>query len=269
MIKRFYVMELNGLLIYSKTFTKDSFDDNVLIGFFASVANFSREALQSVIKDIELGQDNKIVLFENKVEKLLAVAIVNSSDDNNLIIEVLRNIIHDFIILFSPDYDKISIPEVEDLIDNNIKRYTSLPLLHRIILSWIILVPISIIITILNIMATSYYFQYIFREDRLITQEELITEVIPEVVLISTIIILVIYVIPNLLQGYIILERNLAYLNSILYMLIILVAYFNSAEPLFFYVILYGLPWAVFTSIVFAHIGFRLGKRRKIVKLKS
>ena len=268
MIKRFYIMELNGLLIYSKTFTKDSFDDNVLIGFFASVANFSREALQSVIKDIELGQDNKIILFENRVEKLLAVAIVNSSDDNDLITEVLRNILHDFIILFSPDYDKLDRSEVENLIDSNIKRYSSPPLLQRIILSWIILVPISIAITILNIMATSYYFQYIFLEDRLITQEELINEVIPRVVLISTIVILIVYILPNLIQGYIVLDRNLAYLNSILYMIIILVAYFNSTEPLFFYTILYGLPWAVLTSIVFAHIGYRLGKRRKIVKKK-
>ena len=257
------------MLIYSKPFTKDKFDDNVLIGFFASVANFSREAMKSEIKDIELGQDNKIVLFENKVEKLLAVAIVSSSDDNDLLIEVLRDICHDFIINWSGlDYDKINIPEVEDLIDSNIKKRTSLPLLQRIILSWIILVPISIIITILNLMATSYYFEYMFT-DRLITQTELITEVIPEIVLIFTIIVLVVYVIPNFLQGYIVLDRNLAYLNSMLYMIIILVAYFNSAEPLFFYIILYGLPWAVFTSIVFAHIGSRLGKRRKIVKLKS
>ena len=263
-------MEQNGMLIYSKTFTKDKFDDDILIGFFASVANFSREALQSVIKDIELGQDNKIVLFENKAEKLLAVAIVNSTDNNDLLIDVLRNIMHDFIILFSPDYEpgKINRSEVENLIDVNVKKYTSLKLLHRIILSWIILIPISILITILNIMATSYYFQYTYLEERLYTQEELINEVIPEAVLISTIVVLIVYVLPNLIQGYIILDRNLAYLNSMLYIIIILFAYFNSTEPLFFYVILYGLPWAVFTSIVFAHVGYRIGTRRKIVKKK-
>ena len=270
MIKRFYIMRLNGVLVYSKIFTKELFDDDIMIGFFASLANFSREALQTVIKDVDLGQDNKVVLFEHKDEKLIAVALVNSSDNNDLILEILNDIMHDFIILFSPDYepDKLNRNEVENLIESNVKRYTSSSLIQRLILSWIVLVPISIIITILNIMATSYYFQYSYLEDKLYTQEELITEVIPEAVMISTIIIIIVYILPNLIQGYIVLDRNLAYLNSILYMIIILVAYFNSTEPLFFYVILYGLPWAIFTSLVFAHIGYRLGSRRKIVKTK-
>ncbi|MFX1310604.1 MAG: hypothetical protein ACFE8C_12960 [Promethearchaeota archaeon] len=258
-------MKQNGVLIYSKSYTKENFDDNVMIGFVASIANFSREALQSVIKYIDLGQDNKLVMFEQQKEKLVSVAIVNSSDDNDLITNVLRNITHDFIILFSPDYesDKIDRTEMERIIEENIKSKTSFSTIQRFVLSWIILVPISILIIILSLMATSYFFQ---EEERLYTQEELITEVIPEAVLISLIVIIIVFVLPNLISGYIILDRNLAFLNSVLYLIIILIVYLYSGEPLFFYVILYYLPSAIFTSMVFAYIGFRLGIKKKIIK---
>ena len=266
MIKSFYIMKQNGVLIYSKTYTKENFDDNVMIGFVASIANFSREALQSVIKYIDLGQDNKLVMFEQQREKLVSVAIVNSSDDNDLITNVLRNIIHEFIILFSPDYvsDKIDKNEMERIIEENIKSKTSFSTIQRFVLSWIILVPISILITILNLMATSYFFHV--QEERLYTQEELITEVIPEAVFISMVVIIIIFIVPNLISGYITLNRNLAFLNSGLYLIVVLFAYLYSGEPLFFYIILYYLPSAIFTSIVFAYIGFKLGIKKKIIK---
>lgn len=268
MIKSFYIMKQNGLLIYSKNYTKEEFEDNIMIGFFASIANFSREALRSVIKYIDLGQDNKLVLAEQQDEKLVTAAIVNSSDDNGLINNILKNIMHDFIIMFSPDYDsdKIDINEMEKIVDGNIKSKTSFSTIQRLVLSWIILVPISILIAILNLMATSYYFQYIFFEERTYSQEELITEVIPEVVLISMVVIVIVFILPNLISGYITLDRNLAFLNSGLYLVVILIAYLFSVEPLFFFIILYFLPSAIFTSNVFAYIGFRLGIKKKIVK---
>ncbi|MFX0134993.1 MAG: hypothetical protein ACFFDN_15235 [Candidatus Hodarchaeota archaeon] len=268
MIKSFYIMKQNGLLIYSKNYTKEDFEDNIMIGFFASIANFSREALRSVIKHIDLGQDNKLVLAEQQDEKLVAAAIVNSSDDNDLITKVLKNIMHEIIIMFSPDYesDKIDINEMEKIIDGNIKNKTSLSTIKRLVLSWIILVPITILIAILNLMATSYYFQYIFFEERTYSQEELITEVIPEVMVISMVIVVIVFVVPNLISGYITLNRNLAFLNSGLYLVVILIAYLYSVDPLFFFVILFYLPAAVFTSNVFAYIGFRLGIKKKIVK---
>jgi len=266
MIKSIYIIRQNGTLIYSKKFVEDKFDDDILIGFFASIVNFSREALNNVIKDIDLGDDNKIALYEHEDERLLTVAMVHSSDDDDLIIKILQNITNDFIILFSPDYDKLNVKEIENILESNIKKRTSLSTIHRFVLSWIILAPISIVITVLNLMITSYYFQYTYLEEKIYTQEELLKNVLPEAVAISTFLILIIFIVPNLISGYITLDRNLAFLNSILYLIIILTAYFFSAEPLFFYAIYFYLPSALFVSLVFAYFGFRLGVKMKIVK---
>ena len=62
MIKSIYIMQENGVLLYSKNFLKEKFDSNLLVGFFASIANFSREALNSVVKNMDLGEDNKLIL---------------------------------------------------------------------------------------------------------------------------------------------------------------------------------------------------------------
>ena len=271
MIKSIYIMKQNGLLVYSKKYKKykeDEFDDNILIAFFASISNFSREALQNAIQYIDLGQDNKLVLFEHQEEKLLATAIVNSSDDNDLIISVLRDILQDFINEYSPDYepDKININIANKIIDDNVKIKTSLSILYRWIFSWVVLIPIAILIILLNIWATNYYFQYNYLEDKVFTHEELINNFIPEVVFIASIIILVAFVVPNLISGYIVLNRNLAFLNSALFIVIILLAYLFSVGVLLFYIILFYLPTAVFVSVVCAYVGYRLGIKYKIVK---
>ena len=110
MIKDLYIMNQNGVLLYVKHYAKDHYDDNIIIGFFASVANFSREALNSVVQNIDLGEENKLILLPNFEEKLLAAAIVNPVDDNDLVNSILKNVVQDFIDQYAPDYkpEKVS-----------------------------------------------------------------------------------------------------------------------------------------------------------------
>ena len=97
MFKSLYIMDENGLLLYSKNFMKHQYDENILIGFFTSIANFSREALGGVVKNLNLGQNNKLILLPNTEERLLCAAIVGDNDNEDLISRILKNVLQDFI----------------------------------------------------------------------------------------------------------------------------------------------------------------------------
>jgi hypothetical protein len=105
MFKNIYIISTNGMMYYSKKFIDEGFDDNLLVGFFTSTTNFSREALESVVKYVDLGSDNKLVLESKPDEDIFAAAIVSSKDNNNLVSTILKNILQDFIDEFYPDYN--------------------------------------------------------------------------------------------------------------------------------------------------------------------
>ncbi len=271
MIKRIYIMKFNGILLFSKKFIKtEKYDDNVFIGFFASIANFSREAMESIVEYIDLGHDNKLILYPQLEEKLLAAAIVSSIDDNELVSKILGNITQDFIGEFGPDYDpnKIIKEETEHIIQENLEGKISNTLLKRLISSWILLIPLCILLNFININSRAYVFQYLYLDQETYTQEEIYTEVMPSMVWISLIVILIVFIIPNLISGYLVLNEKYAYLNSIIYLILITSLYFFTIESLFAYVIIAYLPFVSLLSFIFSYIGFRLAKKRKIIRNK-
>jgi len=269
MIKRLYIMRFNGTLLYSKNFSEgERFDDNILISFFASLANFSREALESEIEYIDLGHDNKLILFPHASEQLLATAIVSSIDENALIMKILKNILEDFIGAFAPEYnpDKIREEEMEFIIEENISGKTSYPLIKRLIFSWLLLVPLCVFLNFLNIAYGDYIFQNLYLEQDIYTQDEIYTEVLPRMIRISLIILLIVFILPNLISGYLVLNEKFAYLNSVIYIILIMVIYFYTIESVFAYIIFAYLPLVFLISIGFSYIGFRFAKKRKIIR---
>ena len=262
-------MRFNGTLLYSKYFSEgERFDDNVLIGFFASLANFSREALESEIEHIDLGHDNKLILFPHSNEKLLTTAIVSSIDDNELIMKILSNVLQDFIGAFAPDYnpDKINDEEMDSIIEQNVSGKISYPLVKRLIFSWLLLIPLCIFLNFINITSGDYLFQNLYLEKDIYTQEEIYAEVIPAMIRVSLILLLIVFILPNLISGYLVLNEKFAYLNSVIYIILIMVIYFFTIESLFAYVILAYLPLVFLISIGFSYIGFRFAKKRKIIR---
>ena len=269
MIKQLYIMKFNGTLLFSKRFVKEGkIEDNVLIGFFASLTNFSREALQSEIQYIDLGHDNKLVLFPQSNDKLLATAIVSSIDDSDLISKILRNILQDFIGAFAPDYnpDKINGEDMERIIEENLQGKISRPLIKRLVYSWILLIPLCIFLNYLNITSREYIFPHLYLQKELYTQEEIYTEVLPTMVVISLLVLMIVFILPNLISGYLVLNEKFAYLNSVIYLVLIIGIYFFTIESEFAYVIIAYMPLILLISIGFAYIGFRLAKKRKIIR---
>ena len=269
MIKQLYIMKFNGTLLFSKRFVKEGkIEDNVLIGFFASLTNFSREALESEIQYIDLGHDNKLVLFPQSNDKLLATAIVSSIDDSDLISKILRNILQDFIGAFAPDYnlDKIKGKDMERIIEENLQGKISRPLIKRLVYSWILLIPLCIFLNFLNITSREYIFPHLYLQKEIYTQEEIYTEVLPTMVVISLLVLMIVFILPNLISGYLVLNEKFAYLNSVIYLVLIIGIYFFTIESEFAYVIIAYMPLIFLISIGFAYIGFRLAKKRKIIR---
>ena len=124
MLKNLYIMDENGRLLYSKDFVREQkYDDNLLVGFFTSITNFSREALGTAVKNIDLGENNKLIIIPKQEESLLGAAIVSSNDNNELVAKILKNILREFIDSYAPDYDieKIIQEEMEKNIQSILK----------------------------------------------------------------------------------------------------------------------------------------------------
>ena len=67
MLKNLYILDESGILLYSKEFSREEqYDDNLLIGLFTSIANFSREALGTAVKKVNLGENNKLILIPHE-----------------------------------------------------------------------------------------------------------------------------------------------------------------------------------------------------------
>jgi hypothetical protein len=157
-------MDENGIVLYSKNFMREKYDDNILVGFFASIANFSREALGSVIKNVDLGQNNKLILLPISEENLLGAVIVSSNDNNQLILTILKDILQDFIDAFAPDFDpeKIFEEEMEKIIQNNMKGKIMQSPKIRFLFAWLITAPLSYLLIFLSIFATDFLYS-VFR----------------------------------------------------------------------------------------------------------
>jgi hypothetical protein len=247
---------------------EEKYDDNILIGFFASLANFGREALNSIIQYIDLGDNNKLVLSPLMNEKLLAVAIVDSLDDNSLIRRISRNILRDFVDLYAPKFkiDEINDVDMDSIINLNLAGKVSAPLIKRLIMAWVIIIPISVLLIILNIMAIDYFFEY-RPEEPLYTQSDIFTEVLPQAAFITLLELIIVMGFPNFLLGRIIINKIYSFLNSSVYTGAILLTYYYVLDPFFAYIIIFYFPLAVIISLGGAYFGYLLGLKRKIKSL--
>ncbi|MCJ7650230.1 MAG: hypothetical protein MUP85_16600 [Candidatus Lokiarchaeota archaeon] len=263
MFKSLYIMDENGLLLYSKNFIKHQYDENILIGFFTSIANFSREALGGVVKNLNLGQNNKLILLPNMEERLLGAAIVGDNDNEDLISRILKNILQDFVDTYSPEYEieKILEEEMQHIIDSNLSGNILHSPLKRLILSWIIVGPLTYPLILLSIYATNFIY-LILDLNRFLNQEFLFTRFLPALILLSIFNIMILYLIPNFVLGYLSPNWKIAFLSSIIYVGVSITVYFFSSEPNFAYIVISNLPLAVIFSLFFLFVGARYSRKK-------
>ncbi|MFX1572481.1 MAG: hypothetical protein ACFFB0_07005 [Promethearchaeota archaeon] len=263
MIKSLYILDENGILLYSKNYMEKNYDQNILIGFFSSISNFSREALGTIVRNVDLGENNKLILVPNIEERILGAAIVSANDNNALVRLILTNILQDFIDTFSPDYDPdLIFPEdMDTIINNNLKRKTMLSPRIRLILSWSIAGPLSYFLILLSINVT-YFIYDLFRLNRFINPDQLFTRFMPYLILLSTANIIILFLLPNLILGFLASTWRIALLNSFIYFAITITLYFYSVAPNFAYIIVGHLPLTLIFSLFFLFVGMRYSSKK-------
>lgn len=251
MIKSIYIMQENGVLLYSKNFVKEKFDSNLLVGFFASIANFSREALNSVVKNMDLGDENKLILQPMIKEKLITAAIVNSADNNDLINKILNNIVLDFIneVLDEESVENIDNVQVEKIVKENLKRKNFPSQNKLIILSFIILLPLLLAILSVSIFLTNLF-------------EDWFTAIETALMLYSVINLLLLTIFPNLISGLLTPSKKMVLINSLLIITIEIVVYSFFVKQLFRQITIANLPINLILSLAFAYMGQRIAARR-------
>ncbi len=263
MIKSLYILDENGILLYSKNYMIKKYDQNILIGFFSSISNFSREALGTIVKNVDLGENNKLILVPISEERILGAAIVSDNDNNTLVRLILTNIMQDFIDAFSPDYDPDTIfpDDMERIINNNLKGKTLHSPRMRLLLSWLIVGPITYFLILLSINVTVFIFET-FNLNRFFTPEQLFKRFMPYLILLSTANIIILFLLPNLVLGFLASNWKIAILNSFIYLAVTITLYFYSTEPNFAYIVIGHLPLTLIFSLFFLFVGIRYSSKK-------
>ena len=109
------IMKTNGNLFYSREFKQTEIEEEVMLGFFAATANFSKEALQSMVEDVNLGKGRRVIMSSSSEEKLIIAAIVNVEDNRDLVKMLLDKILQWYIEKFSDnvrDVDRLQFQSI-------------------------------------------------------------------------------------------------------------------------------------------------------------
>lgn len=268
MIKSLFIIQSNGVLLYSRNFMDVEFDHNILIGFFTSVANFSREALERMVKFVDLGRDEKLVLHEVLEEDLFGAAIVDTKDNDELVHELLNKILQEFIAEYGPYYnpEKIYDERMDTVVDEILKGKTSYSLVKRFIVSWFVLGPMAVILTFAAVAGTLYFLDTFYSGERLFTQSEIFSRLMPQMAILAFIILIIVFGITNLFSGYITLDLRIGFFNSVIYIIVVLLSYIYSVNPVFAYIILAYSPLVLIISFGATYIGYKLAVKKKLLK---
>ncbi len=268
MIKSLYILRRNGMLLYSESFIKQPFDENLILGFFSSVVNFSREGLESIVDFVDLGKDSKVIFELNTQENIFGAAIVSIKDNNGLVKTILKTLLTDFIDEFSPAYDLELVKnreKMDDIIKDNLRRRGTSSLLLRFIISIIVLIGIGVVLTIINIWV---FANFILRNIPIyITPENLVKQTIPILVLGLFAELIILFGIGNFISGYILLNLKVSILNAIIYFILIIIAHLfalGAIASILIYPILSFLPFVAIASLGGAYLGNEFAKTKRL-----
>ena len=267
MIKKIYILTENGILLYTKAMVEsEKFDDDLLVGFFASIANFSREALNTVIKNVDLGENNKLILSPIREEHILIAGIVSSADNNELVDDILINIAQDFIDAYSPEYrpNSINKSEVDQFCEQNLAGKKAAPKAKRDLLSWILLIPMAFWMSGLSMYLSTFLVGILGLDQPFFTDNEIYTIFLPGMFLLSSIVIFIVYAIPNLIGGYLMVDGRLGIINSMIYLVLPIIIFFTMLSPVIAIFIIAYTPVVIIVSLMFNYIGYRMALRKKL-----
>ena len=257
MIENLYIMKTNGVLLYS--YNPDAeIDIDIITGFSASVANFGREALKTVIENIELGENRKLFLYPVYDENLLISAIGHENDNESLTNSILHSIADEIIASYAPKYENIDNNAVETMIEE--KLYTkSINRRNRIIryaIAAVLIAPLAFLLAKLSALISEALAVVLGIAGEITEFSSL-----AGVFLIATILVILLYVGPSLIFGFLTVHRWVSIAIMVVYMAFTVILF----NPSFRYILLAYSPVSIIVGVTFVFLGVRLAQKRWLV----
>jgi hypothetical protein len=131
----------------------------------------------------------------------------------------------------------------------------------RLAVSWLINAPFTILLIFLSINATLFIYEA-FNLNQYFNFDQLFSLFFPVLILLSTGNIIILFLFPNLVFGFLSINRNIAVMNSLIHLGVTVVLFFYSSEPAFTYIVLGALPLTLIFSLFFLFIGIRASSKR-------
>jgi len=255
MIEYLVIMKQNGQLLYSKSLQKLNIEEEILLGFFAATANFSREALQTMVEDVNLGSGKRVIMVPAPQEKLIAAAITTVDDNRDLVKFLLNELLGSFISKFGPHFSNINGKTVETDLNLLLKKRIAKFSFKTILKSWIVQFVLGIIMSIVGLILANIAKSFISGGN--LTPANLFV-----FFLIGTVLVLIVYPLPMFVTGYILGNARWAKINIILYLILTFIAFSTTAEIA---IVISGyLLVIIVLSIVFTNLGINFVSKRKL-----
>ena len=252
MIEYLAIMKTNGTLFYSREFKKTEIEEEVMLGFFAATANFSKEALHSMVEDVNLGKGKRVILSSASEERLIIAAIVNAEDNRDLVKLILDNILKWYIEKFTQNIREIDPVAISNYIDDLLKKKVLGRAYKRVLKSWISQFFLGIFSIILG---------YVLKEIG-INQIGISAEQYSFIFFLGTLLILVVFPIPMFVSGYIVADRKKGYWNLFLYLLLVIIGF--SPDPVLIVVFFGNIPMILVIATVFLLMGIYYSGKKKL-----
>ena len=150
------------------------------------------------------------------------------------------------------------------IIKNNTRGKTIQEPLRRYFITYAILIPLSLLFTFITIPAVELFFNLFFPGDIIYGGDELFTIFMPLLYILGSIILLIVFPFLNFISGFLISDRKLAFINSILLLILTNIWNVLLAQVNFAFAIISNLPMSIITSLFFAYFGYRVSSRRRL-----
>ncbi len=266
MLFSIFIFRENGVVLYSRNLKEGTMDDQVLVGFFSSITNFSKEALQSTIQQLDLGADTQLVLHYRPKEEIVIAAIADARDDVDKVKQILSTVITDFIDEYGANVEEsqVNATTLTESINQLLRQSTRKrgATMQFIALDFMIalFLPLYFLMeAILPSLVTGF-----FGPGVIVTTSFLITQFMPRIFLASVIYVFVTVPVPAFVTGFIAGEKRRAWQNFMGFFIIALILLALILQTVLSMIALLYAPFSIVIGLVFSWIGVRMAEKRKL-----
>jgi hypothetical protein len=261
MIEYLAILRQNGELLYSKNILNIAIEEEVLMGFFASVSNFSQEALQLYVDEISLGEFKKIILVNSPHDKVIIGAIVDRVDSKTAVRRIINELLLKFISNYGPQFslEQIKSHEVDGMLNGLFGKYVKVHNMRHRIKTWFVFGFLGILVRAISFLIGIRVLG-LFN----ISQQNIDPS---SFALLGTLNVLLLYGFPVFLDGYMAGTQKRAIRNSIIYLLLIQFSY--QGDAILGPILIGFLPVSIILTFLFSFAGVYYASQKYLFKEKK